>query len=112
MAIDTNSWEALMRFQQSFLIVLLGTLGLAALPASAQVWIDANQLGGKLPDWVDARYLHPPPQAEPPTYQRVWVEPVYRTICKRIWHEPVYQSVCERIWVEGHSEVHTITTSH
>lgn len=32
--------------------------------------------------------------------QRVWVEPVYRTVTDRVWVEPVYREVCDRVWVE------------
>jgi hypothetical protein len=31
---------------------------------------------------------------------RVWVAPEYRTVCDRVWREPVTQDVCERVWVE------------
>jgi len=31
--------------------------------------------------------------------RRVWVEPVYRTVCERHWCEPVYQTVCEQVLV-------------
>ena len=29
---------------------------------------------------------------------RVWVEPVYRTVCDQRWVEPVYRDVCDRVW--------------
>lgn len=32
--------------------------------------------------------------------QRIWVEPVYRTVCDRVWVEPVYRDVCDRVWHE------------
>lgn len=32
--------------------------------------------------------------------KRVWVEPVYRTVCDRVWIEPTYCTVTERVWVE------------
>src|SRR6266851_488144 len=68
--------------------LFIGILILASwtTPARAQVWIDATQLGDRLPDWVDS---------------------VYRIVSRRIWHEPVYQTVCDRIWVEGHYIVST-----
>jgi hypothetical protein len=78
--------------------------------ARAQVWLDASQLNGKLPEWVDQRYLHPPDTTPDPSCQRLWVEPVYRTVCKRIWHDAVYETRCERVWVEGHYETHVVTT--
>jgi hypothetical protein len=31
---------------------------------------------------------------------RVWVEPVYRTVCDRVWVEPVYRATFERVWHE------------
>ncbi|MCS7034238.1 MAG: hypothetical protein NZ561_09620 [Phycisphaerae bacterium] len=31
---------------------------------------------------------------------RVWVEPVYREVCDRVWHEPIYETRLERVWVE------------
>src|SRR4051794_27477253 len=68
--------------------------------ASAQVWVDASQLDGKLPDWVDSKYVQPTPR--PPDrmeYRRVWVEPVYRTICRRVWVEPVVRYDYERVWI-------------
>jgi hypothetical protein len=34
-----------------------------------------------------------------PRRERVWVEPVYRTVCEKIWVEPVYRDECERVWV-------------
>jgi hypothetical protein len=91
--------------------LLACSLLLCASGARAQVWLDASQLNGKLPVWVDQRYLHPPDtSSQPACPPRVWVEPVYRTVCKRIWHEPVYETRCERVWVEGHYEVHVVTT--
>jgi hypothetical protein len=36
--------------------------------------------------------------------ERVWVEPVYRTVCDRIWVEPVMQKVHERVWVPDRYE--------
>jgi hypothetical protein len=71
-----------------------------AMPATAQIWVDAAQLGDRVPDWVDPKYYHPTPA--PPPVRAIWVEPVYRLVSKQIWHEPVYQTISERIWVEGH----------
>jgi hypothetical protein len=31
---------------------------------------------------------------------RVWVEPVYRTVYDRVWVEPATQDVCEKVWVD------------
>jgi hypothetical protein len=36
---------------------------------------------------------------------RVWIEPEYRTVCDRVWHEPVYEDRCERVWVPDRFEV-------
>lgn len=32
--------------------------------------------------------------------ERVWVEPVYRTVFDRVWVAPVYRTVTEKVWVE------------
>ena len=45
-----------------------------------------------------------PEHCEP---RRVWVEPVYRTVCDKVWVEPVYEDRCEKVWVEPvYREVH------
>ena len=46
------------------------------------------------PSWE--RVPPPPVCAE----ERVWVEPVYRTVCDRIWVAPVYRTVIDKVWVE------------
>jgi len=59
--------------------------------------------------------------APPPVEQRVWVEPVYRTVCEqqwvpaeyrtvteRVWKEPVVQCVTERVWVPERVERHDV----
>jgi hypothetical protein len=87
---------------------ICGLLLLAApRPAQAQVMIDASQLNGKLPDWVDPAFVKPPEHKEykdgdKGTYHegRVWVPPVYRTVVRRCWCEPIYRPVCHRIWHE------------
>src|SRR4051812_19984372 len=93
-----------------FSVVSLVVLIVSARPASAQVWVDQNQLDGKLPDWVDSKYVQPEPSPpayvrpepfpRPPTtdYRRVWVEPVYRIVCRRVWVEPVTRVEYERVW--------------
>ena len=35
---------------------------------------------------------------------RVWVPPVYRTVCEQVWIAPVYRTVCERVWVPDRYE--------
>jgi hypothetical protein len=30
--------------------------------------------------------------------RRVWVQPVYRTVCEQVWIAPEYRTECERIW--------------
>jgi hypothetical protein len=70
--------------------------------APAQVWVDANQLDGKLPDWADPKYVEPGPTPRlPPSveYRRVWVEPVYRIVCRRVWIEPVVRWEYDRVWI-------------
>jgi hypothetical protein len=32
--------------------------------------------------------------------ERVWLDPVYRTVCDKHWCEPVYRTVCDRVWIE------------
>jgi hypothetical protein len=37
--------------------------------------------------------------------ERVWVEPLYRTVCDRVWVEPVMQrEVYDRVWVPDRYE--------
>jgi len=71
-----------------------------ARPAHGQVWVDASQLNGKLPDWVDPAYVKPMPEHHDPcvVFHR-WCEPVYRTVCRHVWHEPVVRVTCEQVWV-------------
>jgi hypothetical protein len=76
--------------------------------ARAQVWVDASQLEGRVPDWVDAKYYKPAPTE--PALRRIWVEPVYRSVTQRIWHDAAYQTVHERVWVESHYETRPVTT--
>jgi hypothetical protein len=47
-------------------------------------------------------YCPPPAPICPPPIceERVWVAPVYRTVCDRRWVEPVYRTVCDRVWIE------------
>lgn len=79
--------------------VALLVLGASASSAGAQVWVDANDLQGRLPDWVDPAYVKPEPvRDESYRRSRVWVEPVYRTVWTRCWCEPVYRPVCRRVW--------------
>jgi hypothetical protein len=84
-------------------VVLFGFFPLLLLaPAvKAQVWVDANQLDGKLPEWVDKQYYQSPTRT-------VWVAATYRTIPHRIWHEAVYRTTIDRVWVEGHYETRRI----
>lgn len=75
---------------------LLALLALfaSARPAHGQVWVDMNQLDGKLPSWVDPAYVKPvpaPPQSPPERIvYRHWVEPVVRVICERVWIDARY----------------------
>jgi len=69
---------------------------------------------------VDLNFNRPPRYEErqtrvwvEPVYRtvcdRVWVEPVYKTVCDRVWHEPVVRTECERVWVPACFEVRTVT---
>jgi len=40
---------------------------------------------------------------------RVWVEPVYRTVCDRVWVEPVVRTEYERVWVPAVYEWQEVT---
>jgi hypothetical protein len=42
----------------------------------------------------------PPPPPPPVCEERVWIAPVYRTVCEQRWVEPVYRTVCDRVWIE------------
>jgi len=86
-------------------LTLLCLTTLLARPASAQVWVDVNELDGKVPSWVDEKYVPAPTPRREPEYRRVWVEPVYRITCKRIWVPPVVRIVYERIWVPARYEI-------
>ena len=93
----------------ALLISCFATIGWA-VPARAQVWVDANELKGKLPDWVDPKYYHadPPPAIVVHPPRAVWVEPVYRTVCRRVWREPVKEIVYEHVWIEARQETREV----
>jgi hypothetical protein len=58
------------------------------------------QIGGGT---VYDRCPPPAPVCPPPPVcaeERVWVEPVYRTVTDRRWVEPVYRTVCDKVWIE------------
>ena len=40
---------------------------------------------------------------------RVWVDPVYRTVCDRVWVAPVVRTECERVWVPACYEWRYVT---
>lgn len=40
---------------------------------------------------------------------RVWVGPEYRTVSDRVWREPIVRIECERLWVPARYEEHWIT---
>lgn len=90
----------------SVIVVTLAVL-LDGRPATAQVWVDVRDLDGKLPDWVDERYVRPAPATEKrtPSYRRVWVEPVYRIVSRRVWVEPVVRVVYEHVDVPPRYEI-------
>jgi len=84
----------------------LALFACTACVAHAQVWVDAGQLNGKLPDWVDPAYVKlVPEQHEPIIVYRHWCEAVYRTVCKRVWHEPIVHVIWERTWVPARYEL-------
>lgn len=43
---------------------------------------------------------------------RVWVPPVYRTVCEQVWVPPTYRTVCERVWVPDRYEERCETIGH
>ena len=93
---------------------LAGAVALLALarPARGQVWVDMNDLNGKLPDWVDPQYVKPrppEPRAEPrpvpPAPERpgwVWVPPTVRVVYERVWVPPRYDWRDVMVWEHGH----------
>jgi hypothetical protein len=40
------------------------------------------------------------PAPVPCAEERVWVEPVYRTVCDRAWVPATYRTVIDKVWVE------------
>lgn len=103
------------------------TLGLAAsagtllIPATAQAdhrdrdrddvefRVDYRNRGGILPRHEEPRRIWVEPVYRT-VCDRVWVEPVYRTECQRVWIEPVYQDVQERVWIPDRWEVQRFQT--
>ena len=99
----TNRWTRLL-----CAALAAGTLGVAALPASAdsrdghrkhhdkdtkvRVGIGLNLGGGRGPRYEERKV-------------KVWVEPVYRTVTDRVWVEPTYRTVTDRVWREPVTEV-------
>jgi hypothetical protein len=43
---------------------------------------------------------------------RVWVPPVYRTVCEQVWVPPTYRTVCERVWVPDRYEERVESTGY
>ena len=106
-------------FARKWLLGSVATLALAGgVPAVAQAGHDYDRY-----DRVGDRYDHDRPRVElgirigepSPGHDgrydrretrfgtrevRVWVPPVYKTVCDKRWIEPVYQTVCEKKWVE------------
>ena len=91
----------------TLILAVLATL-LSQQIASAQVWVDVQQLDGKLPDWVDPQYVRPSPRPPTVEYRRIWVEPVYRVTCRRVWTERVVRVEYERVWVAPRYEMHDL----
>ncbi|HET6250969.1 MAG TPA: hypothetical protein VFE47_24990 [Tepidisphaeraceae bacterium] len=80
------------------LLLALVLFFLLASPARGQVMIDASQLHGQLPGWVDPAYARPP-VTEPP--QVIVIEP--RPL-ERIWIPAVTQRIVEKVWVADRYE--------
>jgi hypothetical protein len=100
-------------------LFLAGTAAVAALgagPSLAQADRYERDRDGRFRDErVDFRVGERYGRSEE---RRVWIEPVYRTVCdkvwveavyrtevQRVWCEPVYQTVCEKVWVPDRYEV-------
>ena len=69
-----------------------------ALTSGARVNIDIRSGGG----WERV-----PAPAPCPVEERVWVEPVYRTVCDRVWVPASYRTVVDKVWVEPVTEKRT-----
>ena len=67
-------------------------MGIAPVMASAHshVTVDVG---------VDSPCPPPAVVVEAAPVDRVWVEPVYRTVCDHVWREAVTEDRCERVWV-------------
>ncbi|HEY7087714.1 MAG TPA: hypothetical protein VH518_06460 [Tepidisphaeraceae bacterium] len=95
-------------------LVLAGALGVAGLvPAASTFAGDRWDHGDRYDhhDWhhdnhdnghyfFGIRIGEPYPAYPAPVTQRVWVAPVYQTVCDHVWVEPVYRTDCDRVWVE------------
>ncbi|MBV8781045.1 MAG: hypothetical protein JO353_06580 [Phycisphaerae bacterium] len=88
----------------------LGLAGLAisALPAlaSAHSRVSVDIGVGAAPCAPETIYVAPAP------VDRVWVEPVYRTVCDRVWVDAVTQDQCTRVWVPDQYEQRVIRYGH
>src|SRR5438477_9152580 len=94
------------------LVIAAATAAMASAPAALAGHRD--DYGGRYYDGrigasnggfnIDIRFGSPPQRVyEPacePRVERVWVEPVYRTVCDRVWLAPQYRTVCDRVWRE------------
>ena len=91
---------------------LISMVGVKGILAAAALGITPTAALARHHDDIhidfDFRFGHPhisvvdcPPPA--PVYEqrevRVYVDPVYRTVCDRQWIAPEYRTVCERVWV-------------
>ena len=102
------------------LLLALVLFFLLASPVRGQVMIDANQLHGQLPSWVDPAYARPPIVEQPRMIiiERIWVPSITQRIAERVWMPDRYEDrwvmhcvgdhmllVRERVLVEpGHWE--------
>jgi hypothetical protein len=82
------------------LLLALVLFFLLASPVRGQVMIDANQLHGQLPSWVDPAYAKPAIAPESPV---IIVERPYPPI-ERVWVPAITQTIHERVWVADRYE--------
>jgi hypothetical protein len=62
--------------------------------------VEASNIGFNIDILFGSRERRPEPACEPARVERVWVEPVYRTVCDRVWVPAEYRTVCDRVWRE------------
>ena len=69
-------------------------------PVALEVDARTGRRGDDRHDWRDRREA----RRDEPRYEerrvRVWVPPVYKTVCDRVWVEPEYRTTYDRVWHE------------